>query len=374
MTLANGSAPRRRRLAHITLGLDIGGQEKLLIEHARLADRLRFDLTFVSLTGRGRLAADIEAHGWPVVALEEPPGFRPRMVLRLARVLRRGRIDVVHTHDSKPLIYGTPAARLAGVKRVVHTRHFARLAYITARQTLLASLAARLADCYVCVSRDSARSAASEGVPRNRLRTICNGIDISRFACTGPSPTGPAVLVARLSAEKDIATLLRATALVVRQQADFRVAIAGSGPQRADLARLANELNLGDSVSFLGEVCDVPGLLAGAQFFVLTSLTEGISLTLLEAMSCGLPVVATRVGGNPEVVVDGETGILVPPTDADALAQAMLVLLKDRDRGRAMGLAGRRRVARHFEIGRMVAAYEALYVCSTTSPLLGVTG
>jgi glycosyltransferase involved in cell wall biosynthesis len=177
-----------------------------------------------------------------------------------------------------------------------------------------------------------------------------------------------------LSAEKDIATLLRAMALVVRQQPEFRLVIAGSGPMGADLARLANELNLGDSVRLLGEVRDVPGLLAKARFFVLSSLTEGISLTLLEAMSCGLPVVATRVGGNPEVVVDGETGILVPPSDADAMAHAMLALHKDQDRGRAMGLAGRQRVARHFEIGRMVAAYEALYGCGTTLPLLQVTG
>jgi glycosyltransferase involved in cell wall biosynthesis len=364
---------RRCRIAHITLGLDTGGQEKLLVEFARLADRRRFDLTFVSLTTRGRLAADIEAHGWPVVALDEPPGFRPGMVLRLAPLLRRRRIDVVHTHDSKPLIYSAPAARLAGVQRLVHTRHFAQLAYITARQTLLTNLSARLTDCYACVSQDSARIAAAEGVPAKRLRIVRNGIDIGRFACTGPRPDGPAVLVARLSPEKDIATLLRAASMAVRQQPAFRLDIAGNGPARAELMHLAAELNLGDHVRFLGEVRDIAGLLATARFFVLSSLTEGISLTLLEAMSCGLPVAATKVGGNPEVVVDGETGILVPPADPAALAQAMLLLQNDATRGRGMGLAGRARVERCFEIGRMVGAYEALYVCNKTAAQVQVS-
>src|SRR5947208_1692855 len=138
---SNGSAPRRRRLAHVTLGLDTGGLEKLLVEFARHADRRRFQLFFLSLTTRGRLAAEIEELGWPVMALEEPPGFRPDISLHMVPWLRRWRIDLVHTHDSKPLIYGAPAARLAGVAQVVHTRHFARLSYITRRQTMLASLA-----------------------------------------------------------------------------------------------------------------------------------------------------------------------------------------------------------------------------------------
>src|SRR5438093_9764582 len=127
---SNGSAPRRRRLAHITLGLDTGGQEKLLVEFARHADRRRFELFFLSLTSRGSLAPDIEQQGWPVVALEESPGFRPAIALHIVPWLRRWRIDVVHTHDSRPLIYGAPAVRLAGVPRLIHTRHFAQLAYL----------------------------------------------------------------------------------------------------------------------------------------------------------------------------------------------------------------------------------------------------
>ena len=366
---SNGTPLRRRRLAHVTLGLDTGGQEKLLVEFARRADRRRFELFFLSLTGRGRLAAEIEALGWPVVALEEQPGFRPAISLHLAPWLRRWRIDVVHTHDSKPLVYGAPAARLAGVPRVIHTRHFAQLSYLSKRQTRLAALAARLTDTFVCVSRQSAAVAVREGVPGGRIRTIWNGIDLTHFACSGPRPDGPAVLVARLSPEKDVATLLRAAARVVQQRPTFRLRIAGDGPCLPMLRELTDQLQLAGHVDFLGDVRDVAGLLATAKLFVLPSLTEGISLTLLEAMSCGLPVVATRVGGNPEVVVDGQTGLLVPPGDPPALAAAILQLLGDETRCRNMGLAGRQRVEDHFDVRQMVTAYEVLYAAQRGIPL-----
>ena len=113
---------RRVKVVHVTLGLDVGGQEKLLVEMARHADRTRFDLHIVSLTTRGSLAEDIEACGWPVTALEAPQGLRPGIVLRLARLFRHLRADVVHTHDERPNIYGAPAGKLAGAL-VIHTRH-----------------------------------------------------------------------------------------------------------------------------------------------------------------------------------------------------------------------------------------------------------
>jgi glycosyltransferase involved in cell wall biosynthesis len=357
----NGSKLRRHRITHITLGLDTGGQEKLLLEFARHADRRRFELYFLSLTTRGRLAAEIEQQGWPVVALEEPPGFRPSIAMRIAVWLRRWRVDVVHTHDSRPLIYGAPAARMVGAGRIVHMRHFARLPSISRRQTWLAKLAARCVDDYVCVSQESARAAAQEGVPADRVRTVWNGVDLERFGCSGPDPKGGAAVVARLSPEKDIGTLVRAVALAVRECPDFHLEIAGSGPCLTELRQLVRELDVEAHVAFLGEVRDIAALLAKARFFVLSSLTEGISLTLLEAMACGLPVVATRVGGNPEVVLEGVTGLLVPPSDPAALARAMIALHRDLVRSQKLGIAGRDRVERHFAVRRMVTAYETTY-------------
>jgi glycosyltransferase involved in cell wall biosynthesis len=355
---------RRLRVAHVSLGLDVGGQERLLVELARHADRKRFDLSFISLTGRGKLAQTIEALGWQVFALDEPPGLRPRMVSRLARLFCRQGLSVIHTHDDKPLLYSSLAVMLARVRRHIHTQHHGLLTQMTPRQRKLVAWAGRLADAFVCVSRDSARHMEETGLPAGRITTLWNGIDLKRYSYGAPSPGGPAVTVARLSPEKDIASLLRAVALVVPAAPDFRLEIAGDGPLRKELQQLAADLRLDRQVRFLGEVSDIPKLLGRSSLFVLPSQTEGISLTILEAMSRGLPVLATSVGGNPEVVESGTSGLLVPAGNPAALAHGLLRLWNNREEGRLMGRAGRRRVETYFDIRDMVAQYERLYLNS----------
>jgi glycosyltransferase involved in cell wall biosynthesis len=191
--------------------------------------------------------------------------------------------------------------------------------------------------------------------------TILNGIDVDRFCYNGPSSNGPVVTVARLSPEKDIANLVRAAQIAVRQAHDLRFEIAGGGQCHDQLTRQATELGVAEHVCFLGSVRDVPRLLSRASMFVLPSLSEGIPLTVLEAMARGLPVVATRVGGVPEVVVHGQTGLLVPSGDPAALAQAILTLRHDPSRRVAMGQNGRKTVEELFNIRRMVSDYETLY-------------
>ena len=309
---------------------------------------------------RGTLADAIEATGVPVTPLDDAGGFRLGLWRRLARLFRQEAFDVVHTHDDRPLLYGMPAAWWAGIKTRVHTHHHGKLAHINWRQRFLIRRAARFAKHFVCVSEDSAQYMINQGVPEARVRTIWNGIDLTRFPDHGPCENGPIVTVARLSPEKDIATLLHAARNVIAASPGVRFEIAGDGPCREDLSRLVQELNLGDHVSFLGEVRDIPALLARARLFVLPSLSEGISLTLLEAMSSGLPVVATRVGGTPEVVSNRITGLLVPAGDPIAMAQAIVTAL-DNLRGRVMGVAGRMRVEEDFDIRKMTAQYEGLY-------------
>ena len=350
----------RTSVVHLVGQFDVGGMEKLLVEFARHADRDRFTLHFVALGARGPLADDLEECGWQVMALGQPPGLDPGLVWRLARLFRALRADVVHTHNTRPLLYGAPAARLTRACRVIHTRHGQRY-QARGRQTLAFRLATRLTHRVVCVSEDSMALSLAEGVARARLRAIPNGIDVQRFRAAGPNPEGPAVMVSRLSPEKDVGTLLAAAALVARARPSFRLEIAGDGACLPGLRQTCRELDLEANVRFLGPVRDVAGLLARASLFVLPSLTEGISLTILEAMSTALPVVATRVGGNPEVVVDGATGLLVPPRTPAALATALLHLLGDPARGRRLGLAGRDRVERCFDVRRTVSAYEDLY-------------
>ncbi len=359
--MAHNQSPSRLRVVHVTLGLEVGGQERLLVEFARLADRQRFDLEFLSLTTRGPMAQEIEAQGWPITALDTGPGLRPSLVWRLACFFRRGRFDVVHTHDDRPLVYGAVAAALARIPRRIHTQHHGQLGLITRRQAFLIRQVARLTDRFVCVSEDSARLMLAQGLKPARVVTIRNGIDLGRFAYAGPRAAGPVVAVARLSPQKDSATLIRAAALACRALPTLRIEIAGEGPCGPGLRQLTADLGLTEQVHFLGEIRAVPALLARASLLVLPSRSEGISLTLLEAMARGLPVLACQVGGNAEVVSDGATGRLLPAGDAAALAQEMVALLRDPETARHWGRAGRRRVEEHFDIRRLVAQYEELY-------------
>lgn len=347
-------------VAHVSFSLRTGGMEKLLVEFARHANRGRYSLHFFCLDSLGPLADDIVKQGWDVSSLDKREGFRPGAVVRLALALKRRNINVVHTHNSGAMIYGALASRLAGVKAVVHTRHGQRFG-AGKRQTRVFALTARLVDRFVGVSQDGASLSVKEGVPSSCVRTIWNGIDLSQFPYQGATAGGPAVIVARIVPEKEIATLIRATALVRQRHPSFRLQIVGDGPSLPEVKGLVAELGLADSIELLGERRDIPSILSSASMFVLPSRTEGISLTLLEAMASGLPVVATRVGGNPEVVKHNRTGLLTKAGDVRQMADAISLMIETPSAASRMGECGRRRVERHFNVQRMVRNYEAMY-------------
>jgi glycosyltransferase involved in cell wall biosynthesis len=224
------------------------------------------------------------------------------------------------------------------------------------------SLANRLTDQVFGVSDDAALLCRQQDpLSRGKIGRIWNGIDLTRFAWSGPRPEPVAISVARLSPEKDFSTLLRAVALAVPHVPGLRLKIVGDGVERPALDRLTRDLNIHGHVQFLGERNDVPQLLRQAGLFVSSSRTEGVSLTLLEAMAVGLPVLATRVGGNPEVVDDGVTGRLVPPQDHRALSAALVALCRDSELRSTMGALARTRVAELFDVRRIVEEYEDVY-------------
>ncbi len=334
--------------------------EKLLVEFARHADRERYQLHFICLESRGSLADEVEALGWPVEALGTRPGLRPGLILKLARLFRRLRINVVHTHNEAACLYATPAARLARGRVVVNTRHGQGVKPGT-RPGRVFALVSRLVDSVVCVSKDSADLASGLGISPHRIAMIWNGIDTERFPVSGPCRQGPAILVSRLSAEKDIRTLIQAVPSVLRRIPQFRLRLVGTGACRPSLEELTAQLGLQQQVEFAGEKRDVAQELRQACMFVLPSLTEGVSLSLLEAMSVGLPIVATRVGGNVEVVEENRTGLLVSPGSPAALAEAIVTLASDPELSYRMGQEGRQRVEKSFDVRRMVRAYEQLY-------------
>lgn len=225
-----------------------------------------------------------------------------------------------------------------------------------------------MVDRIFAVSDDAAKLCLREDkLARKKISRIWNGIDLQKFpwrtGSESPLMEGPprAISVARLSAEKDFPTLLRSIPLVLAEVPDFQLDLIGDGGERERLSHLIEELNLSKHVRLLGERRDVPQLLREAGLFVSSSLTEGISLTLLEAMAVGLPIVATRVGGNPEIILDGENGLLVPPGDPGVMARAIISMCQERPRWTTMARVGRERVEREFSAQGMVRNYESQY-------------
>lgn len=350
------------RVCHISMCLQTGGLERLLVDFSRFHDHGRFAMQFVGLSGDGQPAEDIRAAGCPVRVLNESVKIRKlRTIFELANVLRAERIQVVHTHNTYAHFYGSLAAKLAGVSVIVNTQH-GRGCGKGWKAKWQFRIANRLTRQIVGVSRDAAQLCqVDDPHSRDKVIAIWNGINLDRFTYVGPKQVPTAISVARLSKEKDFPTLIEAVRQVLPHVPDFRLQIVGDGPERATIEKKIIELNLGNHIELLGERHDIAELLSQAGFFVSATRTEGVSLTLLEAMAVGLPIVTTSVGGNPEVVLDGRTGRLVPDDDPLALARAMIEMCNDRGSWTLMGLLGRQRVEEHFEIRNMIGCYETLY-------------
>jgi sugar transferase (PEP-CTERM/EpsH1 system associated) len=292
-------------------------------------------------------------------------------VWELYRLFRRERPHIVHTHAWGTLLEGLFAARFAGVPIVVHGEH--GTLQLRRRQRLLQRFGWSRVDRLLSVSTRLAERMAHEvGFPPDRIHTIHNGVELSRFQ-TGigrsnarralglPVDTPIVGAVGRLVPVKDHTCLVDAVARVGRDGLQPVLVIAGDGPRRRAIEEHASSLGIGDRVRLLGHRKDIDVVFAALDVFVLSSVSEGLNNTILEAMAAGLPVVATRVGGADEMVLEGSTGFLVPPGSPDMIAEALRRLLVDPVAAAAMGEAGRARAERDFDLGRTILKYERLY-------------
>jgi glycosyltransferase involved in cell wall biosynthesis len=351
----------RIRVCHVSMTLRTGGLERLLVDFARHTNHRRYELHFVSLTDGGPPAEDLRRLEVPVDLIGFPGCGKLGLIRGLVRLFKKYRFDIIHTHNTYAHFYATLAAKLAGVRVVINTQH-GRGCGNGWKDHWQFRIANRFTTRIVGVSDDATRLCqAQDAASRGKMLRLWNGIDVDRFEFVGPQSELSAISVARLSPEKDFGTLLRATAIVLREFPQFRLRIVGDGQERAGLERLSTELGLTFAVEFMGERSNVPALLATAGFFVSSSKTEGISLTVLEAMSVGLPVVTTAVGGSPEILVEGTTGHLSPAENPQALADAILRMCRTKSAWKKMGRAGRERVEEHFNIRSTMAHYESLY-------------
>jgi sugar transferase (PEP-CTERM/EpsH1 system associated) len=357
------------RVLHVVSVLGHGGMEAGVMKLVTGCDPARVVADVCTLEP-ARAFKDMFTGDSQLHELSRKSALDLRLVRALAGIMRRRRIDVVHTHAWGTLVEGWMAARLAGVPYMVHGEHGTmetRPVNIRVQRWLwnrvdrLLAVSAELAD----------RMVAGVGVSAQRIQVIPNGVDLTRYgqisratarASLSIDPQAFITLsVGRLVRVKNYALLLEAARTLSGAACGWQFLVAGEGPLRAELEASIEHKDSGAVVRLLGHRTDIPLLLAAADAFVLTSWSEGMSNTILEAMAAGRPVVATQVGGNPQLVVDGFTGFLVPPHNAGGLRDALMALATDAALARRMGAAGRARVEEKFSRDRMTAQYTEMY-------------
>ena len=363
-------------VVHLIYRLDFGGLETLLVDCINHMPPERYRHAIVCLTGYTAFADKITRPGVELYALDKAPGLGLGIHVKLFKLLRRLRPAVLHTYNFACAEYAAPAW-LAGVPVRVHAEHGRDASDpqgLNRKHNFLRRALVPFIDRYVPVSHDLARWLTGVvGIPAAKSELIMNGVDTVRFAPNLPAAVTPWAgedvfvigTVGRLQDVKDQASLIEAFSLLVASKpegrARLRLAVVGDGPLRDRLAQKARDLNVADLVWFPGARNDIPELMRSFDLFALSSIAEGTPVTLLEAMACGLPVVATAVGGIPEVVQDGVNGALVPASDPEALAAALGLYAADPERVATHGAAARTNIERHYSVAAMVGAYTALY-------------
>ena len=351
------------RIVHMVSSLQVGGMEQFVLRIANEQLRRGHKVAVIGLQG-GPLLEQAQSLGLQAMALN---GLRriPRLI-RVTRHLIRLRPDVVHVHNSSPLPYAL-LSKMRGRARVIMTRHG-----LTERIPLASSRQLRYTDAVVAVS-EAAAVALKRSRPdcADKITVIPNGVESAKplrsrrevRASLGLGDELVGVIVARVDNAKGHSTLLRALALLQEQDIRLTMLVVGDGPERSRVESLAQHLELGcDRVRFLGFRSDVSDLLGAADLFVLPSLTEGMPISVLEAMAQALPIVATSVGGIPELIAEPHQGILIPVNDPAALSNALIRLASDPLLRCNMGGAACRRAREHFSFEEMARKYEALYM------------
>jgi glycosyltransferase involved in cell wall biosynthesis len=359
------------RVLELLVSTELGGGPAHVLGLVEGLPREEFALT-VAGPGGGPHEARFRAAG---VTFEPVAADRlsPAVLVRVLAIARRHRVQVVHSHGKGAGLYGRITARLVGAA-ALHTFHGIHHEAYPRLYLVLERALARASHAVVHVSESQARAAIPLGLaPPGRTRVVVNGIDpaaVRAAAAAAPlaraglglPPAGPVVgTLARFDPVKALDVLVRAFARTAAARPDARLVLVGDGPEAPRLRALTHELGMDGRVVFAGARADAVRCLPLLDLYASASHREGLPLALLEAMACGLPVVATAVAGHEDVVEDGGTGVLVPPGDESALAAAMTALLADPARRAALGGAGRARVDRRFTRARMVQEVAALY-------------
>lgn len=367
-------------IVHVVYRLDTGGMEKILLSVINSTKEL-YRHAVICLAGYGAMRDQIEDATVTCFTLDKKPGKDWMHYVRYWRLLRALKPDLVHSYNIGTLDL-VPVAWLAGVRRVTHAEHgrdWTDPHGNNPRYLRLRRWMAPLIRRYIAVSPDLQDWLIhSAGIRPDKVVYIPNGIDLTKFKVAHRRPRLRKLLadfaspdtvlvgnVARLDKVKDHIGLISAFKILCdrtdQSQFDCRLIIAGEGPQREELVRHIAQLGMTERIHLLGNRDDVHELLAACDVFALSSMAEGMPLTLLEAMAASLPVVSTNVGGIAFVVEDGKTGVLVAPSDPEVFADALRIYVNDEKLRHQHGDAGYKRVVAKFGLDKMISAYVSLY-------------
>lgn len=352
----------KQKILFIIWALEVGGAERLLVKLAQKIPREQYVVTVACISRKGVWASELENNGIRVVCFDKRTGFDPLILFRLLSFIRSERPDFVNTYLWTADLWGRLAAILAGVKYIIVTEQnvdvWKRWYHI-----LIDKILFKFTQCAICVSDEVVNYYRDKvGLKETQLKMIPNAIDVSLFDdddiqydLRGQLGIKVNEFVftcsARLHIQKAHEVLIGAVKILrTKQVANFRVLLVGDGPRNHELRALVNAQGLETIISFLGLRQDIPRILLQSDAFVLSSDYEGLSLAILEAMAARLPIVATIVGGNPQVVENGSTGFLVPPRNPELLAEAMECVISNPGLAKQMGVAGRSKVEGTYDI------------------------
>lgn len=371
---------RRPTICHVVHALGVGGAE-VLVDH--MVRRLSTDFrTIVAVLDEiGEIGAQLQEDGFVVKHLHRGAGIDSSCARRLQELIRREGVSLMHAHQYTPFFQAMLSRGLFGRTPVLfteHGRHFPDLPSL--KRSVVNRILLRKQDRIVgCSSSVRQALIENEGLPQDRVEVVFNGVDLQQPAAKAVSSRTAireefgftdddflVVQVARLHRLKDHRTALRAIDRARRQCPNMRLLLAGEGDERSAIETTISDLNLSEHVVLAGTRSDVTDLLLASDAFLLTSISEGIPLTVIEAMAAELPVVATSVGGVPEMISDGDSGFLCSAGDDAALAGRLVALAMNPHERSRIGLAGNLAAKRHFSLDQMLNTYRTIYAQMTS--------
>ena len=357
---------------HVIIGNGFGGLENVMLDLIKEGDKERFEYFILCLSTPDVIRDKLEESGATVLDLGYGEGFHPGLPLAIRKVVREHRVDIVHSHDYKPLFYATLGCLGKRNLVKVYTEHSSILS-MSRRHQRIGRLLACFNDAMVMVSEHLQKYWTDQiGLPAEKTTVVHNGIDTGLFARQGDRESlkrefglqGKLVIgtALRLNQQKGLQYLVASAPRVKEQFPEARFLVIGEGPLRENLIARARELEVEDIFLFPGYRKDITRILPAFDIYVLPSLWEGLPLGMIEAMLAALPIVATTVGGIPEALIDGENSLLVPPADSLALAKALCHLAASSDLRQKMGAKGCEHAFVEFALEKTVRAYESLYL------------